>query len=141
MKTAFEQGSSIVEFLIGALITAIAATSIMYGVASVRKTTNLLTVREKAFEQLLNYTDFWKSKIAADEWTGTNSWTNAPTFNLVDNQEKAIEAVLSKKGSRINGDYPYPLYSLETKITWWDRKEENIEPRELNLKVYQVVFK
>ena len=131
-----------IEFLVGAFITTIAASSIMYGVANVRKTTNLLTIRDKAFEELLNYTDFWKSKIAAGEWAGTNSWTPGPTFNLVDNQDRPIQAILSKKGGSINLNYPYPLYSLETKILWWDRQEEAaISPRELNLKVYQLEFK
>ena len=75
--------------------------------------------KEKAFEQLTNYTDFWKSKIAAGEWYGTNSWTNAPQFDLVDKEDKPIKAILSKKGGVVNSNYPYPLYSLETKIIWW----------------------
>ena len=53
MHSKFQQGFSIIEFLVGAFITAIAASSIMYGVANVRKTTNLLTVRDKAFEELI----------------------------------------------------------------------------------------
>ena len=142
MGLKINQGFSIIEFLVGALIISIAAASIMYGVASVRKTTNLLTIKDKAFEELANYTDFWKSKIAAGEWVGTNSWTPGPTFDLVDNQSRPIRAVLSKKGGSINSNYPYPLYSLETKIIWWDRAEEAaISPRELNLKVFQLEFK
>ena len=62
--------------------------------------------------------------------------------DLVDKNNRPIKAVFSKKGSAINGNYPYPLYSLETKITWWDRYgESNIPSRELNFKVYQVEFK
>ena len=141
MHFKFQQGFSMIEFLVGAFITTIAASSIMYGVANVRKTTNLLTIRDKAFEELLNYTDFWKSKIAAGEWAGTNSWTDATMFDLIDNQEEPTRAVLSKKGGVINSNYPYPLYSLETKITWWDRADESIPPKELNLKVYQIEFK
>ena len=110
MLLKLEEGFSIVEFLVGVIITSIAAASIMYGVASIRKTTNLLTIKDKAFQELTNYTDFWKSKIAAGEWAGTNSWTNAPSFDLI-YQEAAVPAVLSKKGSVINSNYPYPLYS------------------------------
>ena len=142
MLLKFEEGFSIVEFLVGVIITSIAAASIMYGVASIRKTTNLLTIKDKAFQELTNYTDFWKSKIAAGEWTGSNAWTPGPQFNLIGNQDKPIQAVLSKKGGVINGNYPYPLYALETRITWWDRSEESqIPSRELNLKVYQLEFK
>ena len=136
------EGFSLVEFLVGSIIAAIAATSIMYGVASIRKTTNLISLKEKAFEELSNYTDFWKSKIAAGEWAGTNSWTPGAEFDLVRNQKKPIKATMYKKGGVLNGNYPYPLYVLETKIVWQDRKEElNVPPREMNLKVYQLEFK
>ena len=136
------QGFSIVEFLVAIIITTVAAGSIMYGVANIRKTTDLMNTKEKAFEQLTNYTDFWKSKIAAGEWHGSNTWTPAPEFDLVWKEKRPIKAVLSKKGSIINSNYPYPLYSMETKITWWDRYgESGIPPRELNFKVYQIEFK
>ena len=139
----FNQGFSIIEFLAATIITTVAAGSIMYGVANIRKTTDLMNIKEKAFEELTNYTDFWKSKIAAGEWTGTNTWTPAKQFNLVDkNNKRPIKATLLKKGSIINSTYPYPLYSLETKITWTDRYgESGIPGRELNFKVYQVEFK
>ena len=136
------QGFSIIEFLAATIIATVGAGAIMFGVSNIRKTTDLLNVKEKAFEQLINYTDFWKSKISAGEWAGTNTWTPGPQFNLVDKNNQPIKAVLSKKGSMINSNYPYPLYSLETKITWGDRYgESNIPSRELNFKVYQIEFK
>ena len=136
------KGFSVVEFLAATIIATVSAGAIMFGVSNIRKTTDLLNIKEKAFEQLINYTDFWKSKISAGEWAGTNTWTPGPQFDLVDKNNRPIKAVLSKKGSVINSNFPYPLYSLETKITWWDRHgEENIPPRELDFKVYQVEFK
>jgi len=136
------RGFSVVEFLATTIITTVSASAIMFGVSNIRKTTDLLNIKEKAFEELTNYTDFWKSKIAAGEWAGTNTWTPGPQFNLVDKNDRPIRAVLSKKGSVVNSNYPYPLYSLETKITWFDRYgESNIPDRELNFKVYQLEFK
>ena len=139
-KTA--QGFSIVEFLAATIIATVSAGAIMFGVSNIRKTTDLLNTKEKAFEQLTNYTDFWKSKIAAGEWAGTNTWTPGPQFDLVDKNNKPIKAQFSKKGFIVNLDYPYPLYSLETKITWWDRPgESDIPARELNFKVFQIEYK
>tara|TARA_Y100000996_G_scaffold387717_1_gene346736 strand:+ start:874 stop:1299 length:426 start_codon:yes stop_codon:yes gene_type:complete len=138
----FVQGFSIVEFLAATVIATVSAGAIMFGVSNIRKTTDLLNTKEKAFEQLINYTDFWKAKIAAGEWAGTNTWTPGPQFDLVDKNNRPIRAVLSKKGSAVNGNFPYPLYSLETKITWQDRYgESDIPERELNFKVYQIEFK
>ena len=134
-------GFSVVEFLAATVIATVSAGAIMFGVSNVRKTTDLLNTKEKAFEQLVNYTDFWKAKIAAGEWTGTNIWTPGDDFRLVDKEKRPIKAILSKKGSRINSDYAYPLYSLETKITWRDRNDENnASPKELNFKVYQIEY-
>ena len=143
MYHKFKQGFSMVEILAAILITTIASGAIMYGVMNVRKTTEMMNTKEKAFEQLTNYTDFWKSKIAAGEWYGTSSWTNAPQFDLVDKENKPIKAILSKKGGVVNSNYPYPLYSLETKIIWWeDNPSESQGPeRELNFKVYQIEYK
>ena len=136
------QGFSIIEFLAASIIATVSAGAIMYGVSNIRKTTDLLNIKEKAFEQLISYTDFWKSKISAGEWSGTNTWTPGPQFDLVDKNNRPVKAVLSKKGMIVNSDYPYPLYQLETKITWWDRYgENNIPSRELNFKVYQIEFK
>ena len=138
----FIQGFSIVEFLAATVIATVSAGAIMFGVTNIRKTTDLLNTKEKAFEQLTNYTEFWKSKIAAGEWTGGNIWTPGEEFNLVDKNNRPIKAVLSKKGYRVNGNYPYPLYSLETKITWDDRYgESDVPARELNFKVYQIEYK
>ena len=108
----------------------------MYGVTTIRISTDQLNTKEKAFDQLENYTEFWKAKIANGEWNDQSSWTTGQEFDLIDKKNGAIKAIMSKKGGVINGDYPYPLYSLETKIAWNDGS-----PQELNLKVYQIEFK
>ena len=139
----FEKGFSMVELFVTILIVTFSVGATMYGVTSIRIETDRMNTKEKAFEQLTNYTDFWKSKISAGEWYGTNSWTNAPQFDLVDKKDKPIKAILSKKGRVVNSNYPYPLYSLETKIIWWeDNPSESQGPeRELNFKVYQIEYK
>ena len=111
------QGFSLVEFLAASVITTVAAGSIMYGVANIRKTTDLMNIKEKAFEQLTGYTDFWKGKIAAGEYGADNSsWVSSGQFPLVRKEERDITATLFRKGYQINQGSPYPLYSLETKI-------------------------
>ena len=134
-----QQGFSIVELLVTMLIVTFSIGAIMYGVTSLRITTDRLNTKEKAFDELANFTDFWKTKIAGGEWNGSNTWTPEGEFNLVLKENAPVKAIMSRKGGIINGDYPYPLYSLETKITWDDGSENS--PQELNLKVYQIEFK
>ena len=135
----FKEGFSMVELFVTILIVTFSVGATMYGVTSIRIETDRMNTKEKAFDKLANYTDLWKSKIAAGEWSGGNTWTYGPQFDLVDKKNGSVKATLSKKGGAINGDYPYPLYSLETKITWDDGSEKS--PQELNLKVYQIEFK
>ena len=132
-----QEGFSMIEFLVAALIVSFSLGGIMSGVSSLRISVDRLNTKEKAFDELANYTNFWKSKIAAGEWTGGTGWNNAPEFILVNKANTPVKAILSKRGGIINGDYPYPLYSLETKITWMD----NGSQEQLDLKVYHVEFK
>jgi len=134
-----QEGFSIVELLVTMLIVTFSIGAIMYGVTSIRITTDRLNTKEKAFDELANFTDFWKTKIAGGEWNGQNIWTPGNEFDLVSKRNTPIKAIMSRRGSVINGDYPYPLYSLETKIAWDDGSGNS--PQELNLKVYQIEFK
>ena len=131
-----EEGFSIIEILVAMVITTISAGAIMYGVVTIRKHTDELTTKEKAFDQLANYTEVWKSKISAGQWDPTDGWDDEDQFDLVPKPKGAIRATLSRKGGVVNGDFPYPLYSLETKITWLN----DGNPNEMNLKVFQIEF-
>ncbi len=138
------RGFSLVEFLAGIAIATISGAAIMTGVSTIRLKTNLITNKEKAFEQLVNYTDFWKAKISAGEWESADDWEATDPFPLIKRDNETVkEARLYRKGERINGDdYPYPLYTLETKIVWSEQPTSSSSPveKELNLKVYQIEF-
>ena len=159
MSNKYNQGFSLVEYIVAVIIIGISITSIMLGVVGVRSTSNRISIKDAAFQELNNYTEFWKAKIAEGDWSGTNlSWvddpnkiklfTGAPSASSAEFGSPGIGtfARLSKKAGMINreGDgteYPYPLYSLETKITWTDQEIEGAPIKELNFKVYQIVFK
>ena len=57
-----QQGFSIVEFLIAIIIAVSVTGATLYGVVHLRRATDLITMEEKAFEQLANYTEFWRSQ-------------------------------------------------------------------------------
>ena len=143
------QGFSLIEYIVAVIIISISAVSIMLGVVSIRKTSNLIAIKDSAFQELTNYTEYWKAKIAAGEWKGNNhTWNqDPPVIELLTGQDDGPNAWLYKKAGVINKtgdgrDYPYPLYSLETRIEWKDREDEpEIPKRRLQFKVYQIEFK
>ena len=53
-----QQGFSIIELLVTMLIVTFSIGAIMYGVTSLRITTDRLNTKEKAFDELANFTDF-----------------------------------------------------------------------------------
>ncbi len=61
------KGFTLIELLIGAIIASIASIAIIYAVIYVQTRTYELEVKDHAYEELKNYTEFWKGKIAANE--------------------------------------------------------------------------
>ena len=60
------KGFTLIEAMIGVLITSLAASAIMYGVSSVNFTLKKIRVKEKAYEALRDYTDFLKARIMTE---------------------------------------------------------------------------
>ena len=53
---------------IGILITMVIGAAMMEGTSYYRSKMLSINVKEKAYSELKNFTNYWKSKIAADEW-------------------------------------------------------------------------
>ena len=64
----------------------------------------------------------------------------AGKFELVDKTGESVKATLEKRGYVVNGDFPYPLYSLETRIQWKPDPEDSENQKEMKFKVYQIDF-
>ena len=135
------EGFSIIESLIAIVVALSTTSAILFGVSHLQRATDLINMEEKAFEQLSNYTEAWRAKIGAGEWVGTNSWANATEFDLVKKDKKSVRATLGKRGYVVNGNFPYPLYSLETRIQWSPNPTFPEQQEELRFKVYQIEFK
>jgi len=127
VKVNYQQGFSLIELAVGSLITLIAATAVMTGVSSTRSTLKSLYIHERAYEELTNYTNFWKGKVGVSGWSGDANWiTSDPSVTLIFG-EKPTTAQVLRKIEKMSSDHPFPHYTIKTKIIWDDMSTGNAE--------------
>lgn len=111
----------------------------MTGVSSTRSTLKSLYIHERAYEELTNYTNFWKGKIGASGWNGDASWiTSDPSVTLIYG-EKPITAKVLRKIQKMSGDHPFPHYTIKTQIIWNDISTGNTE-KSMEYEVHQIEY-
>ena len=133
------KGFTLIELIVGSLIMLIAISALFSGISYIRVTMNQLFLKEKAYEELNNYTNFWKSRIAMDKWGGVlgTAISDSP-INLIENEKKSIQANLKRKATLQTDDHPFQYYTLNTTISWNDLSDHS---NEMKFKVNQIVFK
>jgi len=122
-----QKGFSLLELVIGILITFVIGAAVMEGTAYYRHKMLSINIKEKAFSELKNFTNYWKSKIAAGEWQVDEdiNWRDGGqvelfTSILPESNSETNKGRLYYKAEKVikynNNDYFY--YTLNTKITW-----------------------
>ena len=149
LKLKYQQGFSLIELAVGSLITLIAATAVMTGVSSTRSTLKSLYIHERAYEELTNYTNFWKGEVGVNGWNGDDSWIisdpnvtlmSAPTGKLAPVPPvNPIMARVMRKIEKQSGGHPFPHYSIQTKIIWDDISTGNTE-KSITYEVHQIEY-
>jgi len=148
-------GFTLVELMIGSLITLVTISALMLGVSNVRYTLQSINLREKAVDKLTTYTNHWKAYIYKAEFTDydlwlRNTWSEPDidtlTFgipNKFGNETPRVVAELRRKAKRESEEgfisYPYGYYTLETKIRWRDLEGDWIRENSLSFKTSQLV--
>jgi len=132
-------GFSLIELSVGSLVTLIAATAVMVGVSSTRSTLRSLYIHERAYEELTNYTNFWKGKIGVSGWAGDGNWIIEDQPVTLEYGEKPRTAKLSRKIIKLSDDHPFPHYSIETRIVWADLSNGD-NNKSMSYEVYQIEY-
>ena len=138
LKLKYQQGFSLIELAVGSLITLIAATAVMTGVSSTRSTLKSLYIHERAYEELTNYTNFWKGKVGVSGWNGDASWISDPPVDLFFGENPTTAKVL-RKIEKMSSDHPFPHYLIKTKIIWDDISTGNTE-KSMTYEVHQIEY-
>lgn len=133
------KGFTLIELIVGSLIMLIAISALFSGISYIRVTMNQLFLKERAYEELNNYTNFWKSRIAMDRWSGVlgNTISDSP-INLIENENGSIQGRLERKATLQTDGHPFQYYALNTAIYWSDLSDHS---NEMEFKVNQIVFK
>ena len=117
-------GFTLVETLIGILMTTIICSTLFLGVTQAKLYLESIRIKEKAFLELKNFTNEWKSMVAAGVSnfpSDANSGKSVP-LQVDKNGNTTLEGNLYKKITKAANSGQYSVYyNIQTYITW-DKK-------------------
>ena len=125
------KGFTLMELLIGSLIASVACLAIIYSSTYYNTRLYNLKLRERAHEELKGYTDFWKSKIAANDISQSSN-SNSKLVCLLEEDNICVnQATLNSsvtdvttapiQGVNDNEDSRVLRKALTTSIRWETR--------------------
>ena len=149
-KTRIHKGFTLIETLVGVLLTALAASAFLLGITQAKINLKSIQVKDRAHQELKVYTENLKSLIAAGvENVGNDPPGGSPVTLISDpgTGQPLIEGNLHKiiRKASDSGDYSM-YYFIHTWITWPESKKlfaqkiENstFDYEKLEFKTYQV---
>ena len=140
----YAPGFSLVEVMVAIILTTVLSAAIMQGVTQVQQMVYKINVREKAFDELVSYTEFWKAKIAAKQIPANIGSDDEKEVILMQdkNGDPIAIAKLRRSNFQNRTDPPHSSaqhYRFKTHMEWEDVfGNESIEP--LVFTVEQLVF-
>ncbi len=146
-NSQYKGGFSLIEVIAAMVITGIIAGVIFYGISFVKGTLRSVHIKERAFEELVSYTEFWKAKIAAGQIPANIGSDDEREVVLFEDENglPIITATL-RRSNLVNQTNPpgssAKHYRLKTEIEWEDDifgKHKN-EFTHLEFTVSQLVF-
>ena len=139
------EGFTLIESLIGVLLTAVVCSTLFLGLTQAKLYLESIRIKEKAYQELKNWTNEWKSMVA----TGVSNFPNdGPGGERVvlkkDSQGNTIiEGNLFKKITKANQSGQYSVfYNIYTFITWDNDNFffKSTTPDTLRFNTYQIQF-
>ena len=123
-------GIGFIEVMTATVIISIACIGLMMGVVHARGELHSLEMKERATEELLNYMEYWKGRVADGSLTAYElaGDPDGDELFLIGGlgQKNSIEAILYYDFRRLNsfndyGNTDMTRYELECWIKWGDR--------------------
>ena len=124
-----ESGVTFIEVMTATVIISIACVGLLMGIVHARSELHALEVKERATEELLNYMEYWKGRVAdgnlsASERAGNSDGEEIFLYGSL-GEKYTIKARLYYDLTRLNNATPFGLtsftrYELECWIKWSD---------------------
>mgnify|MGYP001284266578 CR=1 FL=1 len=115
-------GFTLIETLIGVLLTAIICSALFLGITQAKLYLESIRIKEKAFEELRNWTNEWKSMVAAgvkDDYNDGSSEGEKVILKKDSMGNTIIEGRLFKDISKASSSGQYSIfYNIKTYIVW-----------------------
>ena len=140
-------GFTLIETLIGILMTTIICSTLFLGITQAKLYLESIRIKEKAFIELKNFTNEWKSMVAAgvSNFPSDSNSGEKVALKTDTNGNTTLEGNLYKKITRATNSGPYSVYyNIQTYITW-DKKnlffnKERGRLDTLSFNTYQIQF-
>jgi len=117
-------GFTLIETLIGILMTTIICSTLFLGITQAKLYLESIRIKEKAFVELKNFTNEWKSMIATgvSNFPSDSNSGEKVALRTDSNGNTTIEGKLYKKITKATNSGQYSVYyNIQTYITW-DKK-------------------
>ena len=117
-------GFTLIETLIGILMTTIICSTLFLGITQAKLYLESIRIKEKAFIELKNFTNEWKSMVATgvSNFPSDSNSGEKVALKTDANGNTTLEGNLYKKITRAANSGQYSVYyNIQTYITW-DKK-------------------
>jgi type II secretory pathway pseudopilin PulG len=117
-------GFTLIETLIGILMTTIICSALFLGITQAKLYLESIRIKEKAFIELKNFTNEWKSMVATgvSNFPSDSNSGEKVALKTDANGNTTLEGNLYKKITRAANSGQYSVYyNIQTYITW-DKK-------------------
>ena len=122
-------GFTFIEVMLAVVIITITSMGLMYGVVHARSELRSLEIKERASEELYNYMEHWKGRIASGKLSISDisgDYLGKEIYLIGDEDEQSGTKVMAKiyySMDEVNTSYnnnSYEAYSLKVWIKWSD---------------------
>ena len=140
-------GFTLIETLIGILMITIICSTLFLGITQAKLYLDSIRVKEKAFIELKNFTNEWKSMVAAgvSNFPSDSNSGKKVALKKDSNGNTTLEGNLYKRITRAANSGQYSIYyNIQTYITWnkqnlFFNKEKTLLDT-LSFNTYQIQF-
>ena len=139
----YNEAFTLIETLTAILLTAVICSTLFLGITQTKLYLESIRIKDKAYQELKNWTNEWKSMVAA----GVNSFPNdGPGGERVALKKDSegntiIEGKMYKDISRANESGQYSIYyNIETFITWKNNFLLGSSRDTIRFDTYQIQF-